>query len=93
MSQAKWVLFGAIFAFLLCFRVVSAETTEPVKIGLLFDGPYWSNQKLVDTVNSELVKLLNGDYEVTYPTDAVFNGQYNSDIINKSAQALANNQS
>jgi outer membrane protein TolC/ABC-type uncharacterized transport system substrate-binding protein len=92
LSQAKWVLFGAIFAFLLCFRVVSAETTEPVKIGLLFDGPYWSNQKLVDTVNSELVKLLNGDYEVTYPTDAVFNGQYNSDIINKSAQALANNQ-
>ncbi len=92
MLQPSWVFFGAIFAILLCFRPVSAETAESVKIGLLFDGPYWSNQKLVDSVHSELTKLLNGDSQVTYPTNAVFNGQYNSDRIAKSAQALVNNK-
>ena len=90
MLQIRWALFGAIFVFLLCFRIVSAETAESVKIGLLFDGPYWSYQKLVDSVHSELTKLLNGDSQVTFPTDAVFNGQYNSDSIAKSAQALVN---
>jgi len=91
--QPRRVLFfGAVFALLLCFRAVSAETAEAVKIGLLYDGPYWSNQKLVDSVHSELTKLLDGDSKITVPTDAVFNGQYNSDKIKIFAQALAKNK-
>ena len=92
MFQPRRVLFAAVFVFFLCFRAVSAETAESVKIGLLFDGPYWSNQKLVDSVHSELTKLLNSKLQVIYPTDAVFNGQYHSDRIKRSARALANNK-
>jgi len=90
--QSRWALFGAIFAFLLCFRTVSAETAESVKIGLLFDGPYWHNAALISQVKNELAKLNDGQLDIQYPPKFNLNGQYDFKNIQKYAEDLAGNK-
>lgn len=68
----------------------SGNCQETIKIGVLSDGPYWSHQKLMNSVHKELTKLVNGEFTISYPKDAVLNGEYDSEKIKTFAQKLAN---
>lgn len=62
---------------------------ETIKIGVLSDGPYWSHQELMNSVHKELEKLVNGEFIISYPKDAFFNGEFDSEKIKKYARNLA----
>jgi len=76
---------------LLLFLWVSpGNSQETINIGVLSDGPYWSHQELMNSVNKELEKLVNGEFVISYPKDAFLNGEYDSKKIKNYAQKLAN---
>jgi outer membrane protein len=79
--------------FLLSFLWNSpGNCQETIKIGVLIDGDYWSHQKLMNSVHKELKKLVNGEFTISYPKDAVLNGEYDSEKIKNYAQRLANRE-
>lgn len=90
----NWILLKVFgFVILLSFLWNSpGNCQETIKIGVLSDGSYWSHQKLINSVHKELEKLVNGDFIISYPKDAVFNGEFESEKIKNYAQELANRQ-
>jgi outer membrane protein len=81
------------FVFLLSFLWNSpGNCQETINIGVLSDGPYWSHQELLNSIHKELKKLVNDEFIINYPKDAVFNGEYDSKKINTYAQKLASRE-
>ena len=46
----------------------------------------------MNSVNKELEKLVNGEFVISYPKDAVLNGEFDSEKIKNYAQKLAQRQ-
>ncbi len=88
----KRVILCAVVNFFCCFIVTGwAFADDNIKIGILADGPYWSNQPLLDNVHKELSNLLNDRVKIFYPEDAVFIGDFDTEKIKKYSHQLANN--
>jgi len=78
--------------FFLVLNVGFSFAKDDIKIGILADGPYWSNQPLLDHVHQELSNLFNGRIKIIYPPKAVFVGDFDSEKIKKYSRTLANNK-
>ena len=95
-KETLWFGFNRILlkvigpVFLLSFLWNSpGNCQETIKIGVLSDGPYWSHQELMNSVNKELEKLVDGEFNISYPKDAFLNGDFDSEKIKIYAQKLA----
>jgi len=69
-----------------------SENPNQKKIGMLFDGPYWWNEKMVKQIKFELKNLNMGEFNIIYPENCIKDGNYDVDNIEKNAFELAANK-
>jgi len=85
-------LFNTLLAFILvlCISGMNALVygEETKRIGILVDGPYWENEKLLSSVKEELSILNEGRYTIVYAPESHLNGKYDLSAIEKYAREL-----
>lgn len=63
---------------------------QPVRIGVILDGPWSGNGPLLQLFKSELVALTSGEFQVVFPEDKLVTGDWTMASVRKAADKLYN---
>ncbi|MCP4749507.1 MAG: hypothetical protein GY866_01310, partial [Proteobacteria bacterium] len=86
------IWFGLSILLPMCLLLPASAieaASKDIRIGILEDGPHPGNEILIRTVKSELKKMSEGRFAISYPEEKQVNGEFRIDEIKKNAQALA----
>ncbi len=83
-----FLFLGILISHFFLFKVWQAEAAKPVRIGILFDGPYWNYKKQISSIQRSLKTLSSGLYDIQFPQNIILNGEYDLKKIQLYADEL-----
>lgn len=77
-------------AWFLVLLVGIPAAAQPVRIGVVLDGPWTGNEPLLELFKSEILALTSGEFEVGFPADKVVIGDWTLASVKQAADRLYN---
>jgi len=75
-------------AWLLVLLVAIPAAAQPLRIGVVLDGPWTGNEPLLELFKSEILALTSGEFEVAFPADKVVTGDWTMASVKQAADRL-----
>ena len=63
------------------FQVGIAKQQDRVNISIVFDGPNYLNKMVLKLVKEEILELTKSEFDVNFPEDKIFDGNWNVNDI------------